>query len=329
MEQERFLTRLTNAYQQEVREALSGNYDAELEGDSLLKLRMHIRKLGDSFAECMARSGHAKKFQAVQGAIDTEFARSNGDEGDIMESMRDLYRESRGAELPGTINPRVLENMFRQQSSPLKSFANDYIERINAAVHEFNETTHASLIPDENLREKLKAKLCSKQNSTFREANEQVIKILYGERGGTLQTVNHYFADTLNAIREERMLPRLKAAGLDDDAFRLNITEVVKTVHLSNENQAVNDIHDLLKAYYKLAIKLFAENVVLQVTERCLQDNDGPVKILSPEMVRNLQDDDLTDIASENFATSSIRNELTIRFEQLQKALEIAKQATI
>lgn len=53
----------------------------------------------------------------------------------------------------------------------------------------------------------------------------------------------------------------------------------------------------------------------------------GPVKTLCPEMIGDLQDGELLDIAGENFATSSIRNELTAKFERLQKALDIAKQA--
>lgn len=61
-DQRRFLTRLANAYQQEVSNALSGNYDEELDGNSPMELRMHIRKLSDRFAECIACSSYAKIF---------------------------------------------------------------------------------------------------------------------------------------------------------------------------------------------------------------------------------------------------------------------------
>jgi hypothetical protein len=102
----------------------------------------------------------------------------------------------------------------------------------------------------------------------------------------------------------------------------------MKSIHLSNEDQAVNDIHDILKAYYKLAMKRFTDNVVLQVTERILLGPEGPVKALSPEMIGDLRDDELMDMAGENFATSSNRNELAAKFERFQKALDIARQAT-
>jgi hypothetical protein len=59
----------------------------------------------------------------------------------------------------------------------------------------------------------------------------------------------------------------------------------MQSVHLSNEDQAVNDIHDTLKAYYKVAMKRFTDNVVAQITERVLLGLEGSVKALNPEMI--------------------------------------------
>ncbi|KAK7189313.1 hypothetical protein DPSP01_012984 [Paraphaeosphaeria sporulosa] len=325
-DQRRFLMRLANAYQQDVSNALNGNYDPGLDGDDPVKLRMHVRKLSDKFADCMARSGHAKIFHTVRGDIDKEFARSGGDKGDISEWIRNLYRESRGAELPGTVNPRVLENMFRQQSEPWRNIATVYIGRISTAIQKFNEAVFVERISDDDLRMKLMAKLSHGHSNIHDEAGQQLTIILNDERGGILQTVNHYFADTLSAIREERVLARLEAAGVEDGCA-VDLTQMLKSIHLSNEDQAVNDIHDTLKAYYKVALKRFTDNVVLQVTERLYLGPDGPVKSLSPNMIGDLQDGELTDLAGENFVTSSTRNELLNKYERFQKALEIARQA--
>lgn len=159
-------------------------------------------------------------------------------------------------------------------------------------------------------------------------AHHQLRKILNDERGGILQTVNHYFADTLSAIRRERILARLKANGMED-GFVFEMSEVMDSVHLSNEDQAVNDIHDILKAYYRLAMKRFTDNIVVQVTERHILGIYGPVKALSTEMIGELQDEELMDIAGENFATSSARTELIAKCNRFHKALDIAKQALV
>lgn len=76
-------------------------------------------------------------------------------------------------------------------------------------------------------------------------------------------------------------------------------------------------------------MKRFTDNVVLQVTERHLLGAGGPVKALSPDMIADLEDNDLMTITGENFATSSARNELVKKLDRFQKALEIARQAAV
>lgn len=40
-----------------------------------------------------------------------------------------------------------------------------------------------------------------------------------------------------------------------------------------SEEQAVHDIHDMLKAYYKVLFKRFTDNVIIQVVERHILGN--------------------------------------------------------
>jgi hypothetical protein len=218
--------------------------------------------------------------------------------------------------------------MFRQQSSPWKEIATIYTDRVSSAVHAFNKDIFAQIIPDDDLRQKLKARLSRQEQETRTRGSEQLSQILNDERGGILQTVNHYYADTLSAIREERVLARLRAMGFQDGSS-FDTARVMQGVHLSNEDQAVNDIHDILKAYYKVAMERFTDNVVLQVTERHILGPAGPVRMLSPDLIGDLQESELTEIAGESFATSSIRNELVAKCERFQRALDIAKQAVI
>ncbi|KAH8710117.1 hypothetical protein GQ44DRAFT_714671 [Phaeosphaeriaceae sp. PMI808] len=142
------------------------------------------------------------------------------------------------------------------------------------------------------------------------------------------QTVNHYFADTLSSIRESRVLARLEAAGFQGGCI-IDLQRLMQSVHLSNEDQAVDDIHDTLKAYYKVAMKRFTDNVVVQIAERVLLGLEGPVKTLTPGMINDLHDNELMELAGENFATSSNRNELMNKYERFQRALDIAKQALV
>ncbi|RLM00109.1 hypothetical protein CFD26_107993 [Aspergillus turcosus] len=328
-DQRRYLTQIATRYERDVSNALSGSYGSYLQGNSSLKLRMHIRNLNDEFAEEMARDGHTKVFQNLDGEPDEEYERPGRAEDDIYEWIRNVYRDSRGAELPGMVNPSVLESMFRQQTVAWKPIASKYIRKVARAVDDFNQTIFDKLIGDEGIRDHLMARLREQNQAAVKRAADELTSLLQGERGGILQTVNHYFAQTLSNIRQERIFSRLKANGFRDAYYDLSLKQLVGAVHLSNEDQAVEDIHDILKAYYKVARKRFTDNVILQVAERHLLGVNGPVKTLSPEFVMNLGDSELDHIAGESYVTSSMRNDLASKVDRFQKALQIAKSANI
>lgn len=327
-EQRRFLARVAKLYQEVAANALSGDYDPEWEENSPLRLRMHIRKLNDDFDFRMRQSGHLKVFQTVDGKVDWKFRRFIGQRGedDILQWIRAIYRDSRGTELPGTVRPAVLEFYFRRQSAPWENIAASYLKKVNSTVEAFNTALFSRLLKDDDIRANLRRRLSSSETLSSRKAHNQLAAILHDERGGILQTTNHYFADNLLKVRQERVAARLRAIVNEDNPLT-DVSVLIAAVHLSNEDQAVNDIHDILKAYYKVALKRFNDNVVIQVVERHILGEGGPVKYLSQELIADLEDNELMDIVGEDFATASLRNDLTAKSERLQKALLIARQA--
>ncbi|KFA81327.1 hypothetical protein S40288_08302 [Stachybotrys chartarum IBT 40288] len=178
---------------------------------------------------------------------------------------------------------------------------------------------------DDTIRTSLESMVLDQVESTEAYARRQLTEILNDERGGVLQTVNHYFAETLEKIREERVIARLEALGLQDGSkHTLDLGRLTGAIHLSNEDQAVIDIHDVLKAYYKVAIKRFGDYMVISVIERMLGDQGG-LKVFSPEYVGSLSDVQLAEMAAENYTTSAARTELEHRCERYRKALQVAK----
>ncbi|KAI2823747.1 hypothetical protein CBS147321_11058 [Aspergillus niger] len=328
-DQRRYLTRIAAKYQLEVTNALGGNYDPGLEADSPLKLRMHIRNLNDKFADTMARNGHARVFLTTDGELDQEYVRGTNHK-DIYTWIRSIYRDSRGAELPGTVHPNVLMNMFCEQSLPWKSIAEEYLAKVGDVVSAYNEGALASLVGDDDVRRQLEIQLRHKEDEAMANAKEQLRIVLNDERRGPLQTVNHYFADNLAATREERSLSRLKKMGFNEEnMYNIDVKELLIRAHQTNNDQAVDDIHDILKSFYKVAMKRFNDNVVVQVVERCILGDEGAFQALTPEMIGDLTDRALEDIAGENYATSSARNDLISKIDRFQRGLEITRQAGI
>ena len=327
MEQRQFLTRLAVKYHSCVNNSFLGSYNNTWRPDDPRKLRMHLQTVNDAFSQRMARRGHTRVFRMVNDEVDKEFVNLHSRTEDIYDWIRQVYRESRGSELPGTVNPIVLENMFRQQSEKWASIAEGHIADVERIITTFNDAVFQDVFYEETLR----GKIDNRNNAPFRQASEdaaqQLQAILADERDGILQTVNHYFADTLFATRQDRVLHRLESLGLQDGTqVTVDLKALAGTAHLSNEDQAINDIHDILKAYYKVALKRFTDNIVMQVVERCYLSSKGPVKSISAEYIGGLSDTDLAHLAAENYATSSSRNDINAKLVRLERVLAIAEK---
>lgn len=326
-EQRRYLTKMAIDYQKQVSDSLNGLYDANLASGHPSKLRLYIRNLNESFAKKFMSHGHKRIFKAVDGNFDSEFKRKSKDpEDDIYEWIRTVYRESKGVELPGTVNPMVVEYVFREQSTPWKPLTEEYLSKVKEVVAKYLGYIFPNVIGDPDVCSKLTTFLRPRIVDGFARAEEELQRILQDEREGILQTVNHYLAENIGKIRLERIQARLKNVGFNSDGqyHFVSLSMLTETIHLSNEDQAVYDIHDILKSYYKVAVKRFLDNVVIQVVERHILGKEGPLKLFSAKLVADLSDDDVAFIAAGSYSTSAARAELKSKLQRLRQALEVA-----
>ncbi|KAL5345014.1 hypothetical protein ACLOAV_009967 [Pseudogymnoascus australis] len=249
---------------------------------------------------------------------------------DALGPSRQTFMEQRHHVERSCLAPSILESLFRQQSARWGPLAEQHVVKVEEIVRNFNQALLESLVPEDVLRAKIEARNLTFYNAAHDAAIVQLRQIIADERSGILQTINHYFADTLAKTREERFLSRLKEVGLEDGQYQtIDLAAITRAAHLSNEDQAVNDIHDILKAYYKVALKRYMDNVVLQVIERIYLGSNGPVRAISPEYVKTLSDTELAGIAAESYATSSTRTEIGYKLQRLDKALNLAESLPI
>ena len=165
-------------------------------------------------------------------------------------------------------------------------------------------------------------------STSVRSAAKAKLKILLaGELHKIQQISSHEYAKILAAARQDRLASRLKRIGFPDDNtyHKVTLLEVQRVAHLNFEDQAVYDIHDILKAYYKVALKRFTGGVVLRVIESCYFSSEGPVMLISPEYIRELSDQDLDEVARETYETARARNDNGTRLQRLEQALAIAE----
>ncbi|KAL2867352.1 uncharacterized protein BJX67DRAFT_381064 [Aspergillus lucknowensis] len=121
---------------------------------------MQVRALGDRFAKFLARDGYTNVFETASGSADLDYARAAGsgkpgNQQDIRKWIWKIYCESRGTELPGTVNPAVFENQFRQQSSRWEDIANTSVGIVNDVVNAFYNKTLPATIADKGVSDRL------------------------------------------------------------------------------------------------------------------------------------------------------------------------------
>ncbi|KAK7548599.1 P-loop containing nucleoside triphosphate hydrolase protein [Phyllosticta citricarpa] len=258
----------------------------------------------------------------------------------IAEWMKNIYKSSRGFEM-GTFNPSVLATTMKAQSENWSALVFGYISDIIAVTHDFVKTLLTVVCPDAKLRGNLLAALMDQLAERYKKALWQAEFILEVERFGVPETGNHYFNDNLEKRRSKRM--RMTVAdkaiqmspqfgnsstpGSGDKVVRLD--DLGKSHPMSNTDHIVQDLQDILAAYYKVALKRIVDNVCMQAASYHLVSGPStPLKLFSPALVGRLTAGELEEIAGEDPSQKRRREQLQKEYEDLEKGKKILLQAT-
>ena len=104
----------------------------------------------------------------------------------------------------------------------------------------------------------------------------------------------------------------------------VRVDDVKRTHATSNLQHAVQDIHDILRSYYKVARKRFVDNVVKQAVDHFLVTGpETPLNLFSPVFVSGLGAEELEHVAGEAPRTKRERAQLSKEIASLTEAKTI------
>lgn len=243
--------------------------------------------------------------------------------------IRREYNRSKGFEI-GTINPSLLPALYHEQMKDWRYYTMEHIDRVIEATHSFIFSLLRHVCPDAAIRDRFWARLIGPLLLSYDKAIAHAKLLLQIEEHGNMRTLNHYFAATLKNLRFERVQKRLENSPSwhtqdkkKETLLRLND---VLNVHMSNEDQAVEDLHDILQSYYKLARKQFVDAVSKGAVDyHLLTVDDGPLRICSPQIVGNLSDKELGEIAGESAESAVERAHIMRELKSLEAGQEALK----
>lgn len=204
-----------------------------------------------------------------------------------------------------------------------------YISDIVSIVHGFTQDLLHAICKDERILNGLSDILLDKLTERYRKSIDHTRFILSVERSGTPLTTNHYFTDNLEKSRNARMKAQLQKNAFWDQNQQSNVVKLdavlSSATNSSNLKHTVDDLHDILKSYYKVARKRFVDVVCMQAADfHLVTGPDAPIKVFSPTFVGGLTPEQLEAIAGEDLVTRRKREELTRKIENLEVGKRIA-----
>ena len=191
-------------------------------------------------------------------------------------------------------------------------------------IHGFHIQLLNNLHTEDRVRASLWAVFVDEILPIYKRTREHVAFILRTEREGNLITTNHYFSENLEKARAARSKEeRVLQTSTISMALRLQpnaTTDLMERIpRISNPKHTVQDIHDILKAYYTVAQKRCVDNICMQATDYHLVSGpETPLKVFSPTFVGTLTSNQLELIAGEDSASIQRRKELYKQIEGLR-----------
>lgn len=110
----------------------------------------------------------------------------------------------------------------------------------------------------------------------------------------------------------------------------VRLDDAIKTHPMSNAQHTVQDLHDILLSYYKVALKRFTDNVAAQAAVyHLLTGPNTPLALFSPSFVGRLSSEELQSIVGEASSVRRKRKQLVKEVESLTEAKVIVTKLVV
>ncbi|KAF2136818.1 uncharacterized protein K452DRAFT_236852 [Aplosporella prunicola CBS 121167] len=248
-------------------------------------------------------------------------------EDGILYWLKEIYLATRGFEM-GTFDPSLLPMAMKSQTKKWDALAHGYISDIVNTTHTFITNLLQRVCPDPTIRANLMSVLTDELTTRYTMAIAQVDFILNVERAGIPMTLNRHFAENLDWSRRERTEQAVSALAfnVENHGRIVELLDLLDNHHhsLSNSEQIVRDLHDILYSYYQVAQKRIVDAICMQAAEyHLICGPETPLKLFSPLFVGGLSADQLEEIAGEDALVKRKRAQLMKEIEDLEMGRKI------
>lgn len=120
------------------------------------------------------------------------------------------------------------------------------------------------------------------------------------------------------------MKARLEEHQLEQSLGFVRIADIVSSDPNSNKEHVIQEINDILHAYYQVARKRFVDSVFMQAAGYHLVTGPiTPLRVFSPQFVSGLSEQQSEDIAGEDMVTKRKRAALNKEIADLEAGKKV------
>ena len=128
------------------------------------------------------------------------------------------------------------------------------------------------------------------------------------------------------ASRQQRLYAGMQSRSFSDcthgEVVRLN--DIIQSHPISNNDHAIQDLHDILQSYYKVARKRLVDSLRMQAADHHLTTEPRtPLKLLSPAFVAEMTPTQLEEVAGEDLTLKRRRIQLSKESKNLEDGRRI------
>lgn len=176
----------------------------------------------------------------------------------------------------------LLGTTFKEQSLKWEDLVLSHVSDAIVVVHYFIVELLDTIVPEKQVKAELWDNvLLENLQATYKKAMGHARFLLTIEREGKPITYNHYFNANLQKGQAERLQQALSGLAVWQDGTGPVVSlEMVNqlSINKSNPEHVRENLHDILKSYYKVSVKRFVDIVCQQVIDHfLLNSQDGPV----------------------------------------------------
>ncbi|KAK6538210.1 hypothetical protein TWF694_011091 [Orbilia ellipsospora] len=342
-EQRGYITAVEVVAGQIVDEAFHGRYEKEVfrENDEL-KLRQRVRLLNHDLARDFIQYGNTIAFstslitrdeeEGIGGRFNTDgsFDSAHKSDVEIFEWIKNEEMNSRGAELPSLTSHFIYPNLFNQITSNWQPIAEFHFRQLTIMMKKFHDAVMLAACKDEHVRHKLSERHMEQLRTLLDDAKKELGYTIEAERTSILLTENPDFLTTVDQFKDGRLMAKLDSVTQDAPsgavtpptgiAIRNQVLRNVRdTINSGMSRHKLVEIHDDLRAYYRIARRRIVDTIIIQVFERKVLRKF--LELYDPKWAAGLTTEELKVLASEPSMKAQERTEVAQDLQILKAAM--------